>query len=193
MNEVGPVPSVLDLRITHERFGSNSDTSLNGHLHYPNDIDRSLNETVPDKIRKYHTDYHNNPPHDISFVPVIASTSGRLHSEFVCLLFLQSHRETNRFFTTPGVQLPQHDRGLFHFCHTTFSPPIKSEVDNSLTKAAGLHVNLNLDGAPITSKSHTQSSHSQTSRLLPSSLSLGVPVPRTTQCLELYGFLRFSF
>jgi hypothetical protein len=25
----------------------------NGHLHYPNDIDRSLNETVTDKIKKY--------------------------------------------------------------------------------------------------------------------------------------------
>jgi hypothetical protein len=29
---------------------------------------------------------------------VIVSTSGRLHSEFVCLLFLQAHRETYRFF-----------------------------------------------------------------------------------------------
>jgi hypothetical protein len=26
------------------------------HLHYPNDIDRSLNEAVADKIRKYRTD-----------------------------------------------------------------------------------------------------------------------------------------
>jgi hypothetical protein len=43
--------------------------------------------------------------------------------------------------------------------------------------------NLNLDGAPIVSKSHTNPSHSQTSRLLTSSLSLGVPVPRPTQCV----------
>ncbi len=27
---------VLDLHITHDRFGSSSDRSLNGHLHYPN-------------------------------------------------------------------------------------------------------------------------------------------------------------
>jgi hypothetical protein len=39
-----------------------------------------------------------------------------------------------------------------------------------------LRINLNLDGAPIVSKSHTHPSHSQTSRLLTSSLSLGVPV-----------------
>ena len=43
--------SVLDLRITHDRFGGSSDPSLNGHLHYPNDIDKSLNETVVDKMR----------------------------------------------------------------------------------------------------------------------------------------------
>ena len=38
-------------------------------------------------------------------MPVIASTSVRLHSEFVLLLFLQAHRETDRFFATSRVQL----------------------------------------------------------------------------------------
>jgi hypothetical protein len=42
---------------------------------------------------------------------------------------------------------------------------------------------LIFDGAPITSKSHTHPSHSQTSRLLTSSLSLGISVPRATQCM----------
>ena len=89
---------VMDLHIDHDRWGSTSDPSINEHLHYPNDIDRSLNETVTDKIRKYDTDYNNNPPNNpISFIPVISSTSGRLHSEFVCLQFLQAHRETGRF------------------------------------------------------------------------------------------------
>jgi hypothetical protein len=48
----------------------------------------------------------------------------------------------------------------------------KSRVGNILPKAATLHINLNLDGAPIASKSHTHPSHSQTSRLLTSSLSV---------------------
>ena len=34
-NEAGPVPLVLDLRIAHDRWGSISDPSINGHLHYP--------------------------------------------------------------------------------------------------------------------------------------------------------------
>ena len=42
----------------------------------------------------------------------------------------------------------------------------------------------NLDGVPITSRSYTHPSHSQVSRLLTSSLSLGVPVPCTTECIR---------
>ena len=45
-NVAGPVPLVQDLRIAHERWGSSSDPSINGHLCYPNDIDRSLNTYV---------------------------------------------------------------------------------------------------------------------------------------------------
>jgi hypothetical protein len=70
------VPLVQDLRITHERLGSNSDPSRNGQLHYPNDIDRSLNEAAADKVRKYRDDYNNNPPNAVSFMPAIVSTSG---------------------------------------------------------------------------------------------------------------------
>jgi hypothetical protein len=44
------------------------------------------------KLEKYRADYNNDPPAAISFMPDVASTSGRLHSEFVLLLFLQTHR-----------------------------------------------------------------------------------------------------
>ncbi len=82
------MPLVLDLRIAHDRFGSSSDPCLNGNLHYPNNIDRSLNEDADDKIQKYHSDYNNNPPNTVSFMLAIASTSVRLHSEFVRLLLI---------------------------------------------------------------------------------------------------------
>jgi hypothetical protein len=42
-------------------------------------------------------DYNNNPANGISFMTAIVSTSDRLHSEFIRLLFLQTHRETDRF------------------------------------------------------------------------------------------------
>jgi hypothetical protein len=60
---------------------------------------------------------------------------------------------------------------------------LKSKVGLALAKAAALRITLNLDGSPIISKSHTHVLHSQTSRLLNSSLSLGIPVPRVTQCM----------
>jgi hypothetical protein len=53
----------------------------------------------------------------------------------------------------------------------------------ALTKVTVLRITLNLDGSSIISTSHTHPSHSQTSRLLTSSLSLGIPVPRGTQCM----------
>jgi hypothetical protein len=95
---------VLDLRIAHDRVGSSTDPTLNGHLRYPNKLDQSLNDAAADKIRKYRADYINNPPNTIVFMPVIPSTSGRLHSECVRLLFLQTHRETDRFFAASGVR-----------------------------------------------------------------------------------------
>jgi uncharacterized protein Usg len=41
---VGPVPSVLDLYIDNDLFVSNSDPSLNDHLHYTNDLDGPLHD-----------------------------------------------------------------------------------------------------------------------------------------------------
>jgi hypothetical protein len=60
---------------------------------------------------------------------------------------------------------------------------LKQGSTTSLLRLQLYELILNLDGAPITSRTHTHPSHSQTSRVLTSSLSLGVPVPPTTQCM----------
>jgi hypothetical protein len=179
-NAAGPLPLVLDLHIAHERFGSSSDPSINGHLHYPNDVDRSLNEGATDKMRKYRADCNNNPPSSVSLIPTIVSTSGRLQSEFVRLFFLQAHWETDRFFTASGAHS---NNGLLHYRRSVFSFELKSKIGNILAKAETLWIFLNINGVLVVSRSHTHPSHSQTSRLLISSLSLGVPVPRATQCM----------
>ncbi len=132
-------------------------------------------------VKQYHTDYKHRPFHAISFMSAIDSTTGRLHYEFVHLLFLQAHRETDRFLPASGVQL---DHTNFHFRCAAFSSHLKSKVGNILAKAAALRINLNIDDTPIASRSHTHPSHTQNSRLLTSPLSLGVPVPRTTQCIR---------
>jgi hypothetical protein len=92
--------------------------------------------------------------------------------------------ETDRFFTASGVQLPESTSGQFHFRRASFSQELNGKVGLTLGKTEDLRINLNLDGSPITSKSHTHPSHSQTSRLLTSPLSLGVPVSRPTQCVR---------
>ncbi len=107
----------------------------------------------------------------VSLMSAVPSTSGRLHREFIRLLFLQAHRETDRFFSDSAVQLAPTTCGLFHYRRAAFSSILKSRVGNILAKDTPLRINLNLDGAPIASKSHTHPSHSQTSRLLTSSLS----------------------
>ena len=95
---------------------------------------------------------------------LLLSTSGCLHSELVLLLFLQDHRQTDRFFATSGVQQAQSDRGQFHYRRSAVWSQLKSKVYNILDKTAALQITLNIDGAPMASESHTHPSHSQTSR-----------------------------
>ena len=143
-------------------------------------MDRTLNEAAADKVLQCRDDYNNRPSHAIAFMPAIASTSGRLHGEFVRLLFLHDHRETDRFLAASGVQLTQ---STFHFRHVLFSSQLKSKVDHMFAKSVTLRIILNVDGEPIASRSHTHTSHTQNSLILTSSLSLGVPGPHTTQCM----------
>jgi hypothetical protein len=145
--------------LTTELGLGSTDPNLNGHLKYPNNLDQSLNDASTDKIRKYRADYNNRPPTAVSFIPDIASTSDRLHSEFVRLLSLQTHRETDGFFAASGVQLAETQRDMFHFRRTVFSVHLKTKVVSTLVKAAALRINLNINGSPITSRTHTHPSH----------------------------------
>jgi hypothetical protein len=146
---------------------------------------------VADKIRKYRTDYNNSPPNSISFmttmIQVIAVLSlvrlGGYIVNLCDLLFLQTHRGTDRFFSSSGVQLPQSISDQFHYRRAAFSSQLKSKIGNILVKETTLRITSNIDGSPLVSRLHTHPSHSQTSRLLTSPLSLGVPVPRTIQCM----------
>jgi hypothetical protein len=90
---------------------------------------------------------------------------------------------TDRFFAASGVLPAQSDRGFYHYRRAAVSAQVKRKVGLALPKVAVLSITLNLDGVPIISRTHTHPSHSQTSRLFTSSLSLGVPVPRETQCM----------
>ncbi len=120
---------MLDLLTTHERFGSSSDPSINGHLHYLNDADRSLNEVPSDKIRKYHSDYHNNPTNCIiiydSVYPSLLLFLVRLRDYIVNLFDFYSYKiieKLTTFFSTSGVHLVEPTSGQFHFRHGVLRP-----------------------------------------------------------------------
>jgi len=69
----------------------------------------------------YRLDYFHN--HNKAFLPLIMSTSGRLHGEFVRLLYLLSHRRAVRFFDALGYEPCYEElcqrRGSFFFQHHT--------------------------------------------------------------------------
>ncbi len=96
-----------------------------------------------------------------------------------------------RFTSLPGL-LMEYVEGSLALALTIHNKQQVDKLGSSLTKAATLRVNLNIDGAHIVSRTHTHPSHSQISCLLTSSLSLGVPVSRTTYCMGDVSLPQFS-
>jgi hypothetical protein len=66
----------------------------------------------------------------------------------------------------------------------------ESKVDNILTKATALSINLNIDGVPIVSRSDTHPSHSQTTRIL---LGCAYRVTYVTRVLQMLETSRNAF
>ena len=135
---------VIDVSITHDRHGSSSaNPHLNGTLSHPDTPDTPLNEAAKRKVNKYRNTYINN--HSISFLPAITSTSSRIHGEFLRLLFLQAHRETENYFAFMGTPA-QPNQDQFRFRRAAFYSSLKSKVGLIAAKAAALRINMNTDG-----------------------------------------------
>jgi hypothetical protein len=62
----------------------------------------------------------------------------------VILLFLQTRRETDRFFAASGVQLVPSNQ-QYDYRRAAFSSQIKSKVGIILAKAAALRINFHID------------------------------------------------
>jgi hypothetical protein len=93
---------VFDLSMTHDRFGSSSHVQQNGLLSHPQDLNAPLRLAAHLKINNYRQQYADNQ--NISFLPAIVSTRTHMHGEFLRLLFLQAHRETeDSHFTAAGT------------------------------------------------------------------------------------------
>ena len=80
---------------------------------HPQDLDAPLRIAAQRKIAAYQQQYADNQ--NISFLPSIVSTSTRMHGEFLRLLFLQAHRETEAHFTAAGMSSQRNQSDSFRF------------------------------------------------------------------------------
>ena len=76
-------------------------------------------------------------------MPAIASTTGRLHAEFLRLLFWHAHRESEELFKLTG-QLAQPNQDAVFSKRAAFFNSLKSKVGHIMAKASALQVNMNL-------------------------------------------------
>ncbi len=99
------------------------------------------------KIAAYQQQYADNQ--NISFLPAIVSTSTCMHGEFLRLLFLQAHRETEAHFTAAGMSSQTNNSEALRFKRAAFYNGLKSKVGLAAAKAAALRINLNVQGCGI--------------------------------------------
>jgi len=116
----------------------------NGRSTHPQDIDAPLHIAAQRKINSYRQQNADNQ--NISFLPTITSTSTRMHGEFLRVLFLQAHRETEAHFTATGMPSRRNQSDSFRFKRAAFFQLLKSKVGLAAAKAAALRININVEG-----------------------------------------------
>ena len=88
------------------------------------------------------------------------------------------------FVLVSGIQLAERYRGnIATSISAASSSRREAMVGGALARVSAFRVGLGVSGATIVSGSCARSSLSRISRCLTSSLSLGLPVPRPTQCM----------
>jgi hypothetical protein len=167
---------VFDLSIAHDRFGSSSHVQQNGCLSHRQDLDAPLLIAVHRNIAAYQQQYADNQ--NISFLPAIVSTSTRMHGEFLRLLFLQAHRETEAHFTAIGISSQHINTEALRFKRAAFYNGLKIKIGLAAAKAAALRVNLNVTVQGCNIVAPPMHAPSRTLLLLPLLLSHNLPTPR---------------
>jgi hypothetical protein len=120
LNVAGTTDLIVDVALVHDFHGNVVDPSRHGQPRHPNP-DKVLIDTAVAKAQgnEYRPDYLRN--HNKAFLPLVMSTSGRLHSEFARLLYILAHQRAVRFFATLHYEPCDEElcqrRGAFFFQH----------------------------------------------------------------------------
>jgi hypothetical protein len=104
---IGKDDLVVDVTVRHDFIGDARDVLRHGTLRNPDRPDQLLDQAAADKIRNYREPYA-----PIGRWRFCLSTSGRIHSEFLRLLYFLADRQASDYFTALGYE-PHTEE----FCH----------------------------------------------------------------------------
>ena len=91
------VDVLVDITIRHDFIGAGRSGLSQGQLRNPDNPDHiSLESSAADKIRNYRDAYAVN--RQVAFLPACVTTSGRIHGEFLRLLFFLSNKQADDYF-----------------------------------------------------------------------------------------------
>ena len=93
---------MVDVTVRHDFIGDARDVQRHGLLRNPDRPDQLLNQAAADKIRSYREPYSRN--RSLAFLPACMSTSGRIHSEFLRLLYFLADKQASDYFTALGYE-----------------------------------------------------------------------------------------
>jgi len=93
---------IIDVVMVHEFHGACDDIGRHGALRHAQNPDRVLIDAAKRKVSSYRLDYLQDEN------ALIASTSGRLHGEFVRFLYFLAHKRAMDFFAAIGQANPSH-------------------------------------------------------------------------------------
>ena len=96
---------VIDTTLRHEFHGNVQAQANLGRNGEPSHqaIDGALDEAVKEKLSTYMDDYNAR---NFFFLPAVMTTSGRISGDFLRLLYILSHRQAAKFFTSLGILDP---------------------------------------------------------------------------------------
>ena len=111
---------LADATVRHDFIGAGRDGGQrHGMLRNPDRPDQILEQAAAEKIRHYRNPYRNNRA--VAFLPVCMSTSGRIHAEFLRLLFFIANKQASDYFTDLGYEPAKeefcHRRGVYFHKH----------------------------------------------------------------------------
>ena len=92
-----------------------------GALRNPDRPDQILNQAAADKIRAYREPYHRN--RSLAFLPACMSTSGRIHSEFLRLLYFIADNQASDYFADLDYEPHNQEICHHHGVMTNLLPP----------------------------------------------------------------------